>query len=343
MSETVNIAAIASKVAADVFLPFKWELVGPADENFPCHKERKHRVGDVVRQHPTHPVDCVFKYFDPYLNKNIYLLTDLKSYKKESINYNQVKDALNSLGRAIECAQTSTEWHQKYVLDDAPFEVRGMLYIYNHDDRYDKDLLAEVKSKIKLEDLEIAENQQLHLVTPSTIVYLRSVVQDISELHMKREFPRTNYSFYYPDLTLHKASGDPEKHSGIIEALCAPFMVMKFSGYVSHEQGEADISVGDGHVVFYSLPGETEYEFIYLLDYLSTWQILNGKGSIKIRVVCGVPSSNLISNFRKAQKLYLKDWGEDESRKRNLDRIEIEPVNMTIPNYVPSIAGWRIG
>ena len=81
MSETANIAAMAEKVSADVFKWFKWEMLPPMDFDFNCHKPEKHKTSDLPKK--THPVDAVFKYFDPYLGKDILLNTDLKSYKSK--------------------------------------------------------------------------------------------------------------------------------------------------------------------------------------------------------------------------------------------------------------------
>ncbi|ENE5100266.1 hypothetical protein ABNJ98_003157, partial [Enterobacter hormaechei] len=75
--ETQNISEMAEKISADLFKWFKWELVGATNENFPCMKSDQHKT-----KAGKHPTDVVFSYKDPYLNRTIFLNTDLKSYVK---------------------------------------------------------------------------------------------------------------------------------------------------------------------------------------------------------------------------------------------------------------------
>ncbi|MGB0289393.1 hypothetical protein [Aequoribacter sp.] len=133
MSETGNIEALAKLVSQDIFKWFKWDTCGLKDTDWRCvttsHKKR------------THPADVVFYYDDPYSGKVIYLNTDLKSYKKGSITATSISKALSSLSISVECANVSEDWQDKYLVNDIGFDsVIGMLFIYNHDDEFDKDL-----------------------------------------------------------------------------------------------------------------------------------------------------------------------------------------------------------
>lgn len=212
--EVSNIADIANKVSEDIFQWFKWEKIPLMDENFSCHKVDQHKntkkKGASNSNSQTHPVDVVFKYYDPYLNKTVLLNTDLKSYAKTSLNRIQITNALKSLAKTIDCARSSSEWQEKYNLDQSPSEVRGMLFIYNHDGEYDKNFFKHFEM-LNTEKLHIKKDQMLHIIEPQRIRYLTTVIADMTKQHAKNRFPKENYTFFYPDLYLHKSQGNSDK------------------------------------------------------------------------------------------------------------------------------------
>ena len=123
MAENGPIEQVAKIVSEKLFERFKWKQYGPMDQDFGCHKEVDHKPADKQQKH-THPVDVVFSYKDPYLNKTIYLNTDLKSYAKDTIKAPAIESALISLAKTIDCAETSEEWNTKYNISSGNFEVR---------------------------------------------------------------------------------------------------------------------------------------------------------------------------------------------------------------------------
>lgn len=137
MAENGPREEIAKIVSSNLLSIFKWEQYGPYDQDFPCRKQDKH-VDKPKDQDHTHPVDVVFGYKDPYSNKNVLFNTDLKSYGKSSINSTKIEDALISLARTIDCAENSTYWRDKYLIPTGDFEVRGLLFVYNHDNEFQK-------------------------------------------------------------------------------------------------------------------------------------------------------------------------------------------------------------
>jgi len=345
--EVTNIAEVANKVAEDIFHWFKWEKIEVMDENFKCHKVEQHKKTGkrktTEKVSHTHPVDVVFRYFDPYLNKSVLLNTDLKSYSVSSITTAKIKEALTSLAKTIDCARSSSEWSGKYILDNVSYEVRGLLFIYNYDEKYDKNFLDHFKS-IDTDKLSIKDNQIVHFIEPSRIRYLSTVVSDMNKLYAMNEFPREKYSFLYPDLYLHKAHGDPYEYPATIEMLCSPYMILKHGQFkVINEKTDVVETVckDGGYVIYYNQDGSTEYEFIYLFDSLSRFQILSGNSTIKIRVAHHDPCKDIKSNYRKAINLYVSSWGYDDYKRKDLERIELEVVTKVVPNYNPGILAWR--
>jgi len=155
MAETLNIGELAVDISNDVLSWFKWEVIDLYDENFSCKKTEQHFNKDndsassneetklssddsepaKAKEH-THPVDVVFKYTDPYSGRDILFNTDLKSYKSTSIRPGDVREMLQSIAKSIDCASISKEWKARYGYNSTNYEIRGMLFIYNHDGEY---------------------------------------------------------------------------------------------------------------------------------------------------------------------------------------------------------------
>lgn len=345
MSEVANIAEVANKVSEELLKWFKWDRVPLMDENFNCHKKEKHFGKKAAEKDykKTHPVDVVFKYFDPYVNKWIFLNTDLKAYSKDSIKKDAVQKTLESLGKTIDCAAGSSEWGAKYIVDSVRPEIRGLLFIYNWDAEYHRDFRS-LLSSIKLQDLPIRESQQIHVLDPQTIRYISAVVADMNHLQSRSEFPKKKYTFLYPDLILHKSHGDPENQPATIELLCSPYMIIKHGPVEFFDEVEEKVVTQGrgGYVIYYNQNGSSDLEFLYLFDLLSRLQILSSQQTIKIRIAHHEPHLNLNSNYQRAINSYVSAWGDCSYKRRDLERIELEVVPVKVPNYSPGRLAWRV-
>ena len=105
MAETANISQVANKIANDIFKVFFWEMQPQQDTNFECVSDH-HKTENGAKK-ATHPGDVVFHYMDPYLNKRVYLHTDLKSYKKSTLQATKIRESLKSLAMTVGCAAVS--------------------------------------------------------------------------------------------------------------------------------------------------------------------------------------------------------------------------------------------
>lgn len=340
--ELSNIGRIAEIIAADLFSFYKWEQAGPANLNFQCVKKEMHSKAKHGEHH--HPVDIVLKYFDPYLNKTVYLLVDLKSYAKGSIDSTAVKKALVSLGKSIDCARVSPEWRDRYVYQKTERrEVRGMLFVFNHDDLYDRDFYDHFKD-LSSASLHIGDGQQVHIIEPALINYICTVKADINELVATGKFPKRDYTFYYPDMVIHKASGEYWSRAATVEMIASPYLIIHHKEVVEYGAGGSSfVTFDEGYIVYYRRQGSTEYEFMYLFDALSRFQILNSNKNykIRIRVANRDVSDKLYSNFKSAIASYVRDWNEDEHRRKILESIELSVVNTAVPNYKQEHVGWE--
>ena len=109
----------------------------------------------------------------------------------------------------------------------------------------------------------------------------------------------------------------------------------------SGKAGSSEVAQPGGYVIYYRNDGDTDFEFMYLFDYLSKWQILSSTLTIKLRIASNNPNPDIKSHFRHAKNKYLYAWGGDDFRKSNLERVELELVSAVVPHYVPEVIGWR--
>jgi hypothetical protein len=331
VSETVNISEIAAKLSKEIFRHFLWNAHQKHDDNFKCTNSEHKRDGRNPKQKGTHPGDVVFYYDDPYLGIPIYLHTDLKSYAKDTITPTKLRSAFKSLCMTIECAKESSEWRDKYsVLDSEAHQVRGLLFIHNHDNGYDKPFYDTIQ-KMDLKSLPVSPGTLIHFLGPHDIQRLYSIGNDIIRLKGDDELPK-EYTYYYPDLVMYRRHGDGLGQAATIESLTGPYIILKHGAASNCDQG---------FVIYYNRPGETADEFEYFLDTLSRYQMLEADQKIRIRVTKSDAIDDLRSIFDKAKRKYAKAWGFDQARESLLDKIEIDRITTVTNTYNAGEIGWR--
>lgn len=353
MGETGPIAEIANKVAKEVFKWFRWERVPLRDQNFKCLKQKKH--APTKKKEHTHPVDVVFKYDDPYLNRVVLFNTDLKSYKKDSITAPNIRPALKSLAQTIDCARVSPEWRDQYD-ESGSGDIRGLLFVYNHDAEYDsnfarylvppkprdKQASTDNEKSLNVDSLPLEAGQMIHIVEPRTIAYMTTIVADAYRMHAEGTFPAKNYYFYYPELKLHRTHGHRNRRPATIEMICGPFLIVEHEAVVKHDEetNKTETSFPPGVVIFYNRAGNTHYEFLYLFDLLSSYQMLDGDSVLRIRVLHHAPHPHIRSNFHKAIQDYVHDWGFDDYKKDRLESIDLALVEIQKTSFSQKDIGW---
>jgi hypothetical protein len=324
VAETSNIAKVASAVSKDIFQIFKWTHHPLKDDNFNCVDSLHIPKG---RETYSHPADVIFRYDDPYLRKAVYLNTDLKSYKEETLKTRKIRDALASLAKTVGCARLSEQWRDKYGVTEA-HEVRGLLFVHNHDGKY-KDVFHEMVRKVNVEGLPLAQDCILHFLGPHDIQRLWTIGNDILRMKGLKELPE-EFTFYYPDLVLSRRHTE-DSQAATIESLTGPFLVIKHGDCPENKRG---------YVVYYNRQGNSVEEFMYLIDCLSRFQLLESDQALRIRCVSEGTASDVKSRFENAVARYAKLWGFEPSREKILSAISIDRVTTATPNYEPGDFGW---
>lgn len=327
--ERGNIAEIASRISKDIFKSFGWHRHPRSDENFSCVIDEHGKGGGSPRG--THPTDVVFSYKDPYLGKDVHLLTDLKSYAKDTITHSKLRSAIKSLVATVECAKSSSEWRTKFAIDEqSDHEVRGMLFVHNHDNGYEKNFY-EALEKVNVQTLPIKPPEIIHFLGPRDIQRLYTTANDIKRLKGEAELPE-DYTFYYPDLVMRMRRGDQWDQTATFETLCGPFIIIR------HKEAKETAS---GFLIYYNRPGDCSEEFEYLLSCFARFQMLESEERIRIRVTDPAANSDLKSHFDLAIKRCVRAWGFDDAREKTLRRIEVERLPAIVANYNPGDMGWE--
>jgi hypothetical protein len=336
MAETSPIAQIAELIAKELFKTFFWQTNGIYDQNWSCEHPTGHlspaKVENATTETPattpskkksevakkTHPSDVVFYYDEPYSTTRTYLNCDLKSYAAGTISSGKVSKALKDLAASVSCAEKSEEWRKLYVHDNVNAAIVGLLFIYNHDEAYDKEF-DQLLSSINHDKLEIPKGSRIAVLGPSDIQWLNNVHSEIMFMRGSEELPVASLCrFHYPNLVRKK--NVQETSAASIEMLKAPWIVMK---HKKDTESKEDV------IVFYRGRGELTQEFLHLIDYLMYYQLIDKDINVKIRTLDPDPASIAIFNKAIADYIEAVKGGPDiEKRLRAIEYKQITKIKM---------------
>jgi hypothetical protein len=315
--ETAQIAAVADRLSKEIFGVFGWQRRPHRDLNFNCV------IGEHKNQ--THPADVVFSYGSPLEQNQIFIHTDLKSYATTSINSTKVSKAMNSLFPAVDCANASPEWCDRYGGTNENYDVHGMLFVYNHDNKYDTgwpSLLADAKILVS----RLKKRHRIYVLGPPDISYLLSVADDITRQRGSEDkaLPFSEHcSFYYPELTRVRPSRN-HNQAATLEMLTSPWTVLRYS------KAGKDGNQSGSHC-YYRGTGETVHEFKFLLDYLFRSGLVADGHHVSIRMANAVKDAS--SRFYTAVEEYWHDHHKLPEFKARLERISFAKVARVRDNF----------
>lgn len=297
MSETSKIALMAMKLSEEVFSEFFWTKVGPEDQNWPCEDKEMHEVS-------THPADVVFYYDEPYSQRRTFVHCDLKSYAKGSITAHALQGAVESLAKQVACAEKSERWRDLYMHGNVTPNVCGLLFIYNHDGAYDKDF-SSLLDGVNYKGLMLPKGARLFVLGPRDVFWIDNIRYDIRQLRGTagpNALPAAQHcKFFYPQLD-GRANLHPEKaRAATLEMLTSPWTVFEYKHGPNLSQR--------GVIVFYRRSGETEEEFMYLLDFLRHYQVMEDATKVEVRSMASDGAAS--ARFQKAKQRYVESLGDN--------------------------------
>ncbi|QWT19518.1 hypothetical protein KPL74_17440 [Bacillus sp. NP157] len=328
--ENENKAKMAERLADDIFGEFMWERVGPKNINWACSVPELHGT-------ETHPADVVFYYDEPYSRSRTYVHCDLKSYGKKTITSASVQGALRSLARQAMCAETSESWQENYLHEGHTPNVRGLLFIYNHDGQYDKDFGTHLAG-YRNEKLDLAEGTSIAVFGPEDVFWINNVAMDIRQLRGRKgddSVPMYEHCrFYYPDLDRHANVQRDQAKAATLEMLTGPWIIMQY---------RRPLTAVEGILIYYRRAGDSEEEFLYLLDYLRHYQLI-GSAEIRIRTLNAAQHTKAV--FQRACQRYVANYepaesgssdGANLSQKKSEFRLQVEAIKIDNLNQVQAV------
>jgi hypothetical protein len=305
MAETAEIAKMADKVSKDIFNIFGWQRRPHQDLNFPCTVEEHKRK--------THPADVVFSYCSPTEQNKIFLNVDLKSYASNSIASGQISTAINNLITTVDCANASSVWRERYGGSDLNYDVHALLFVYNHDGKFDKGW-ANLVTDARVFLSKIKKNNRIYVLGPPDIEYLVNIADDIVRQRggQDKELPDAEFcNFFYPDMVIQRV-GRCHNESATLEVLTSPWQILCYSKAGKNKNQS-------GTYCYYRGTGNTVDEFKFLIDYLFRFQLVADDHIISIRMPFAVADAS--ARFETAKEQYCKDHHNLSEFKQRLDRI----------------------
>lgn len=312
--ETTNIMEMAEIISRCIFSRFGWKITGPKNENFECVQSEKHKKN----QNPSHPVDVVFEYDDPFTGQRQYFLTDLKSYASGSILAKKTRKTIIDLSKAVDCANISQEWQDRYINAELNWSVHGLLFMYNHDGEFDQDFskyLIETKPSV----LHLPSSSKLYVIGPDRISYLLNVLNDIDGERGRGALPPNDkIEFWYPDLVKMR----PASKIGVIaniELIMGPWQVLQYEKI-------DDGAITKGTYIYYDGKGISPKEFEFLMDFSFKNQLVEKNSCISIRMPNAVPNAQ--QNFELAKDNIFRHFHCFPEIKKRIDQFKFNKVDI---------------
>ena len=320
-AENENTAKLAEVAATDLFSEFFWDKTGPTNHDWPCEDQGRHDV-------KTHPCDVVYYYDEPYSPVRTYVHCDLKSYAKGTIRPASVKSAVESLAKQIACADKSDRWRELHGHDHVTASICGLLFVYNHDGEYEADFQKNLIG-ISPESLHLPRGAKLFVLGPKEIFWLDNIRDEVQRMRGKRpaELPSHEFcSYFHPQLNRRANLQARTAKAATLEMLTSPIIIL--------EHRDPKGSAKRGVVVFYSRRGETADEFMYLIDTLRKYELLDDNTAVTIKTLGASPISS--PTFQRAQQQYIEGINVDASKTDlagYVNAIKYEPMNKVKSTY----------
>jgi hypothetical protein len=309
MAETRNIAEMATLLSDDLFGEFLWQRTGPTDTNWPCEDPESHKV-------KTHPSDVVFFYDNPYSLTRTYVNCDLKSYASGTISKAKLTPSIESLARSLSCAEKSQEWQKRFIHDTVTPEICGLLFVYNHDNGYDQDfkvLMSDANPKID----DLPKNSKLFVLGPEDIFWLNNVRYEIVQMRGKGLIPTQEHCrFFYPNLVRRNNIQPEHARAATLEMLTGPWIVLSYLHPKTNR---------NGYAIFYRRIGDSVPEFLYFIDYLMYYQLLQANTDVYIRTL--ETDLNAPAIFQRAVHEYTEQCENSEEIRERLKAITYAQMN----------------
>ena len=173
-----------------LFERFGWgELT--RDEQIICNKSTHKNESNAKKE--THGVDIFHKYYDPYKNQNIGIITECKNYQWQSINQSNMQKWFNQLLDTIECSQINESMGEYTSQCDGV--NTGILLIHANDGKYNEEEFRKYLNQLKYPSKRCTTN--IFIASNKEIEKWDSMFEYIEK---KFSNEKDKFGFYYPSI-----------------------------------------------------------------------------------------------------------------------------------------------
>jgi hypothetical protein len=291
MGETQNIAKLSETAFGDIFKHFGWTAHPLTNARWKC--EGKGHLTPTNRKTYAHPTDAVYFYQPPYREERVAVNIDFKSYSKDTLERLDLSNAVQSLARSVECANRSEQFQQMF-LDGGGVEVVGLLFVFNHDNKYEPEKFARLLTGLTREEREIGKLRRLFIMGPADVAYLLAISNDMLNTHAELLKANRNFesSFFFPHLMEHPVHPSAALS---LEALTGPWQIIKLAG-------TDDDKPDTRYHIYCRAKGSSVDELEYMIDYMFRYQLVAPHTKIWLRLVD--PDPNAATYFDTAKRQY---------------------------------------
>lgn len=280
-------------------------------------------------------VEPLFTLWDYSNEFSLVLPATSQKFVKPNLNSETIYHSDPSRTKLLDsiCAVTSylknIVWKDKYIFTEKSINIKGMLFIYNHDNAYDQDFMELFKKAT--EKISIDKGNIISVIGPKKILYLANIAANIKTLRGEKQLTDEEYGFFYPEQPVRKIYHDQSRLPLTVEQIGGSFHVLRYSSNVM-------TTITNGLDVYLE-DKQCELEnFQHLFDYLRKYNCLQSFN--RIRIFAPFPRESTHTNYDKALRIYGETVDENFAKKIT-PMISYVHMNRITPQFFSQEIGMR--
>lgn len=181
-----------------------------------------------------------------------------------------------------------------------------------------RQITSSPRSVIECDALAIPPGSKLAVFGPADIFWLNNVARDIVYMRGDNKLPSKDHcGFYHPNLVRHPNLQPNKARAATLEMLTSSWIVLEYQ--------PTQRPMSRGYVIYCRSKGEKTQEFVFLLDYVQRFQLLDRDSEVTVKLIDQDPHAN--ANWGKAINEYTDAQGGGEDLKSLLGRIKYEEAS----------------
>jgi hypothetical protein len=173
------------------------------------------------------------------------------------------------------------------------------------------------------------------LLGPEDIFWLNNVCYEIVQMRGRELIPaREQCRFFYPNLVRRNNIQPDHARAATLEMLTGPWIVLSYMHPKTNR---------NGYVIFYRRKGDSVPDFLYFIDYLMYYQLLQADTEVYIRTL--ETDLNAAAIFEKTVHEYVEQCENSYEIRGRLRAVKTALLDLykIVPNeWLPPVHGFRV-